>query len=113
METVASLNSYGRSLTREADVKIARKYRISGRVQGVGFRFFTEHWAIQLGLCGYVKNCWDGTVEAYAVGNAAALEAFRLRLSEGPPSARVDNLQESEEPVQKRYKRFAVETDWL
>ena len=93
-------------------MKIARKYRISGRVQGVGFRFFTEHWAIQLGLSGYVKNCWDGTVEAYAVGTAAALGEFKSRLAEGPPSARVDNLQESEEQVNNRYKRFMVESDW-
>lgn len=54
-------------------MKVARKYLISGRVQGVGFRFFAERWANQLGLSGYVKNCWDGTVEAYAIGDAAAL----------------------------------------
>ena len=47
--------------------KIARTYTISGRVQGVGFRFFAERWANQLGVRGYVKNCADGTVEVYAI----------------------------------------------
>jgi acylphosphatase len=98
--------------TRGEQVKIARKYLISGRVQGVGFRFFAERWANQLGLSGYVKNCWDGTVEAYAVGDAAALEEFKSRLAEGPRSARVDSIHESEEQVNNRYKRFVVESDW-
>jgi acylphosphatase len=93
-------------------VKIARKFLISGRVQGVGFRFFTERCANQLGLAGYVKNCWDGTVEAYAIGDAKALEAFKAHLAEGPRSARVDNIQESEEQVSNRYKRFVVESNW-
>jgi acylphosphatase len=93
-------------------MKLARKYRVSGRVQGVGFRFFADHWANQLGLSGYVKNCWDGTVEAYAIGDAAALEEFKARLAEGPRSARVDGIQESEEAVNSRYKRFVVESEW-
>jgi len=93
-------------------VKLARKYLISGRVQGVGFRFFTERWAHQLGLAGYVKNLWDGRVEAYAIGDATALEEFKAQLAEGPRSGRVDNIQESEEQVNNRYKRFVVESDW-
>lgn len=92
--------------------KVARKYVIVGRVQGVGFRFFTENWANQLGLSGYVKNCADGSVEAYAVGNAAALEQFKVRLAEGPRSARVDNIQEFEEQVNADAKRFVIESDW-
>jgi acylphosphatase len=92
--------------------KQARKYVVIGRVQGVGFRFFTETWANRLGLSGYVKNCPDGTVEAYAVGDASALEEFRVHLAEGPRSARVDQIQEFEEQVQAGYKRFVVESDW-
>ena len=92
--------------------KEARKYVIIGRVQGVGFRFFTENWANRLGLSGYVKNCADGTVEAYAVGDAVALEEFKIRLAEGPRSARVDQIQEFEEQVQGSYRRFVVESDW-
>lgn len=93
-------------------MKVARKYVVSGRVQGVGFRFFTERCAHELGLAGYVKNCPDGTVEAYAIGEAAALDTFKARLAEGPRSAHVDNLQESEEPLNNRYRRFVIESSW-
>jgi acylphosphatase len=92
--------------------KEARKYVVIGRVQGVGFRFFTENWANRLGLSGYVKNCADGTVEAYAVGDTEALAEFKARLAEGPRSARVDQIQEYEEQVQASYRRFVVESDW-
>ncbi len=92
--------------------KLARKYVVRGRVQGVGFRYFTENVASRLGLSGYVKNCADGTVEAYVVGNAAALEEFKTHLEEGPRSARVDQVQEFEEQVQTGARRFVVESDW-
>lgn len=91
---------------------IARKYEISGRVQGVGFRFFVERWANQLGLRGYVKNRGDGSVEVYAIGEAEALEELKLQLAEGPRSARVNSLEESDEPVRKGYARFQIEGGW-
>ena len=47
----------------KAAAKIAKKFLITGRAQGVGFRFFADRWASQLGICGYVKNLWDGNVE--------------------------------------------------
>ena len=92
--------------------KQARKYVVVGRVQGVGFRFFAENQANELGLSGYVKNCADGTVEAYAVGDAAALEEFKARLAVGPRSARVDRVQEFDVQVQAGYRRFVIESDW-
>ncbi|HEX5412158.1 MAG TPA: acylphosphatase [Terriglobia bacterium] len=92
--------------------KQARKYVVIGRVQGVGFRFFTENWANRLGLSGYVKNCADGSVEAYAIGDVAALAEFKSRLAEGPRSARVDRIQEFEEQVQSSCKSFVIESDW-
>jgi len=92
--------------------KIARKFLIKGRVQGVGFRYFAEHWASQLGICGYVKNLWDGNVEVYAIGDAMALEELKRQLAEGPRSARVAAIDESEEPVDKRYNRFVIEGGW-
>ena len=97
---------------QEHRMKNARRYVISGRVQGVGFRFFAERCANQLGIVGYARNCADGTVEVYAIGEAAALAEFKSHLSEGPRSARVDNIQESEEPIHRQYKRFAIESDW-
>ncbi|MGA2631643.1 MAG: acylphosphatase [Terriglobia bacterium] len=90
----------------------ARKYIISGRVQGVGYRFFAERVANQLGLRGYVKNLWDGNVEAYAIGEEAQLEEFRRRLAEGPRMSHVTAVQESAEPVDKKYTRFAIEEMW-
>ena len=82
---------------------------ISGRVQGVGYRFFAEYWAVQLGITGYVKNLWDGTVEAYAIGDAESLEQFKLRLAEGPRSARVAGVSESEEALDKHCLGFMIE----
>ena len=93
-------------------VKLARKYLISGRVQGVGYRFFAERWANQLGVCGYVKNCWDGNVEVYAIGDAVALEELKRHLAEGPRSARVTGIEESDEASDKRYTMFVIEGLW-
>jgi acylphosphatase len=97
---------------RRQSQRIAKKYRISGRVQGVGFRYFAERAAGSLGLSGYVRNCSDGTVEVYAIGDASALEAFRLRLAEGPRSARVTAVDESDEPVNDDYALFIIEGAW-
>ncbi len=91
---------------------VARKYEVSGRVQGVGFRFFVERWANQLGLRGYVKNRGDGSVEVYAIGEATALEALKFHLAEGPRSARVTAVEESDEPLRKGYSTFMIEGGW-
>lgn len=92
--------------------KVAKKYLIQGRVQGVGFRYFADRWASQLGICGYVKNLWDGNVEVYAVADHVALEEFRRQLAEGPRSARVTSIDESDVPVDKRYTHFIIEGGW-
>ena len=93
-------------------MKIARKYRISGRVQGVGYRFFAERVANQLGITGFVKNCWDDTVEVYAIGDEVSLEEFKRHLAEGPRSAHVTGITETGEPVDKQYKKFMIEGGW-
>jgi acylphosphatase len=92
--------------------KQAKRFVIHGRVQGVGFRFFAENWANRLGISGYVKNCADGTVEALAIGDPAAIEEFKTRLAEGPRSARVERIEEFEEQVKSDYRRFSIESDW-
>jgi len=92
--------------------KIAKKFLIKGRVQGVGYRYFADRWATQLGICGYVKNLWDGNVEVYAIGDALALEELKRQLAEGPRSARVTAIDESDEPVDKRYNHFMIEGGW-
>ncbi|MGD0923420.1 MAG: acylphosphatase [Terriglobia bacterium] len=92
--------------------KVAKKYVISGRVQAVGYRFFAERVANQLGICGYVKNLWDDTVEVYAIGNEASLEELKRHLAEGPRSARVTSIEESEAAVHSGYTRFVIEGMW-
>ncbi|HET6329977.1 MAG TPA: acylphosphatase [Holophagaceae bacterium] len=68
------------------------RFRVEGRVQGVGFRWWAREEARALGLSGFVRNDPDGAVSGEAEGETAALEAFRARLSEGPPQARVADL---------------------
>ncbi len=71
----------------------AMRFHVTGRVQGVGYRWFARHAARELGLAGFVRNQADGSVEALACGDAESLEQFRLRLLEGPPMAHVDNVR--------------------
>ena len=73
---------------------------IGGRVQGVGFRFFTEAAAAREGLHGWVKNRPDGCVEIAAEGDAEALERFERHIRHGPPGARVEHVEvEAEVPT--------------
>ena len=72
---------------------LKRGYKVLGRVQGVFFRAWTQETAQGLGVSGTVRNQPDGSVEAHAVGGERALEAFEIRLWEGPPSARVDAVE--------------------
>ncbi len=90
----------------------ARKFVVSGRVQGVGFRWFVEEWASRLGLRGYVRNLHDRRVEAYAIGDADTLEIFKGHLQEGPPSAQVTGIEESEESVNAACNDFRIEGSW-
>lgn len=70
----------------------SRAYRVTGRVQGVGFRWWTQRVAEELGLIGDVRNLPDGAVEVRAAGAASALDALERALHEGPPSARVEGV---------------------
>lgn len=73
-----------------------RRYLISGRVQGVGFRAATSREASRLGLSGYARNLPDGRVEVLACGDPQALAALRAwLLGGGPGAARVDRLDEA------------------
>lgn len=64
-----------------------------GRVQGVGFRWWTVRTADRLGLGGSVRNLRDGSVEVQAVGSPAALDELESALASGPPGARVDRVE--------------------
>jgi acylphosphatase len=74
-------------------VRVARRYIVSGRVQGVGFRYFAQATASREGLHGWVRNHPDGRVEAAAEGDAESIERFEAALRHGPPGARVEQLE--------------------
>ena len=63
---------------------VARKFFIRGEVQGVGYRFFAQRAAARHQIVGYVRNCSDGSVEAFAEGPASSVEAFKHDLATGP-----------------------------
>jgi acylphosphatase len=71
----------------------ARRYRIEGRVQGVGFRDHCVRHAAALGLAGWVRNRPDGSVEVFAQGSETRLEPLEAWLRRGPPAARVDRIE--------------------
>ncbi len=73
--------------------------RITGRVQGVGYRAWTEDAAAELGLRGWVRNRRDRSVEAIFSGTEAAVADMLERARSGPPAARVDDVVVAERPV--------------
>ena len=78
---------------------IARHVRVSGRVQGVAFRWHTREEALRLGLAGWVRNLPDGTVEVWAEGEPEAVAALERWLERGPALARVTGTEgEAAEP---------------
>ena len=90
----------------------AKRYIVRGRVQGVGFRWFVDHEARQLGLAGWVRNNIDGTVEVLAMGNDQQLATLFNKLRQGPRAARVDDVQEiAAEPVEG-LTTFRIEGAW-
>jgi acylphosphatase len=70
-----------------------RGFRVRGRVQGVGFRWWTQRTGSALGLGGHVRNLSDGSVEVHAAGPGDALDAFERALHEGPPGSRVSSVE--------------------
>ncbi|HEX8890668.1 MAG TPA: acylphosphatase [Pyrinomonadaceae bacterium] len=90
-------------------MKIARKFLISGEVQGVGYRFFAQRAAARHQVHGYVRNLSDGRVEALAEGSADAVEAFKHDLATGPAYARVLNVEELNLEPTGSYSLFRIE----
>ncbi len=80
--------------------EICRRYIVSGRVQGVFFRASTASMAHRLGIRGSATNMNDGTVMVLALGQAQAVEQLGEWLHQGPPSARVEQVQVSQEQAQ-------------
>jgi acylphosphatase len=87
-------------------MRVARRFLISGRVQGVGFRFFAEAAGRREGLQGSVRNLPDGSVEALCEGDADGVARFELAIRLGPPGARVDDVKMQTIPVGLREQGF-------
>ena len=86
----------------------ARRYFVRGRVQGVGYRYYVERAALELGLSGYAKNLDDGRVEVYAAGSPEQLAELSGYLRKGPRWSEVRGVDEQEAPVTK-YLGFHIE----
>jgi acylphosphatase len=92
---------------------LAKRFFVSGSVQGVGFRFFAESVAARLGVAGYVKNLFDGRVEVYAIGSAAQLDGLKKELRHGPRMAGVDEVTESDAEIAPEFSHgFTIERDY-
>ena len=79
--------------------------RVTGNVQGVGFRWFVRERARRLGLAGWVRNLADGTVEVAAEGDGTQLALLRAELERGPRGAAVDALVDVNEPLQQPHAK--------
>jgi len=91
------------------ETKQTKRYLISGVVQGVGFRLFTQHAAQKLRITGYVRNRFDGRVEVLATGTPEQLTEFRDILEKGPRFSSVTQVQEeSAEPDPHYSIRFEI-----
>ncbi len=88
-----------------ADQRIARKFVVKGRVQGVGFRYYVQRAANAVGIRGYVRNLDDGTVEVYAIGTPDQLFELTGHLWKGPRFADVWAVDEKDAAVEA-YSRF-------
>ena len=87
---------------------VARRYLVQGMVQGVGFRYFTEHVARRIRVKGFVRNLDDGRVEVVVEGDAAAVARFEQAIRSGPPLARIDRVEiETRDPA-GRFSRFEI-----
>jgi acylphosphatase len=90
-------------------MRVARRFVVSGRVQGVGFRYFTQDTARREGLSGVVRNLPDGRVEAVAQGDVESLERFEAAIRRGPAHARVESVEIDSIPPSAADAGFRVE----
>jgi acylphosphatase len=103
-------SSWAESVVHEE--QIAKRYYVSGMVQGVGYRYFVERAAKHLKVAGYVRNLGDGRVEVYAIGPAASLASLRRTLERGPSGASVTGVAEEDAAIERTFAdRFSIEYD--
>ena len=93
----------------EGEMREDRGYRVCGRVQGVGFRWWARGVAEELAIGGTVRNLADGSVEVRATGDAANLDQLEGMLRVGPRFSRVDRLEVIEVEPMARPDEFRIE----
>jgi len=95
-----------------SEQKLARRFYVSGRVQGVGYRFFACHAAERQGVTGYARNLRDGRVEIYAIGSEAQLRALLAELRRGPRHAYVEEVGEADAALLPQFaSHFSIDQD--
>ncbi len=87
-------------MSNVVELRVARLYSVTGKVQGVWFRDSTRREALERGIDGYAINLDDGSVEVYAVGYPSTLDALERWLHEGPPGARVDAVERRDAAIE-------------
>lgn len=81
---------------------------IQGMVQGVGFRYFAYSWAERLGLTGWVKNTYDGSVETEVEGDRSAVEEYIEQMKLGPRWGHVRDVAVEFKPYEGNYSSFDI-----
>jgi acylphosphatase len=89
-------------------MRVARRYVIAGRVQGVGFRWFTHDAARREGVHGWVRNLADGSVEVMAEGETTAVDRLEAAVRRGPSSAHVERVDIEEHAPAGRVTGFEI-----
>ena len=87
---------------------VARRFLVSGRVQGVGFRFHILEAATLEGVQGWVRNLPDGSVEALVEGDREAVTRMERKIRRGPPGARVEQVDMLDDVPTGRFDGFSV-----
>jgi acylphosphatase len=87
---------------------VAKDFVISGRVQGVGYRYFAQEAAERRGIRGYARNLFNGDVEVHAEGDAAAIQLFKQDLQKGPRMSNVTKVVETEVAPTGTYSSFLI-----
>ncbi len=90
-------------------MRVARRLVISGRVQGVGFRYFTQEAAAREGVTGWVRNLADGRVEAYVEGESDAVTRVERAIRQGPRGASVHAVEVDAEEPGGAYRGFGID----
>lgn len=90
-------------------MRVARKFFVSGEVQGVGYRFFAQRVAARHQVVGYVRNLRDGRVEVLAEGALENVEALKHELAAGPQFGHVEQVEELNLEPTSAYASFRIE----